>query len=577
LAGFTFVMAGAVSGRVFEGLPHLEDEIAYLFQARTFAGGRLVVDIPQDGRSFWQPFVIDHQPTGKRFGKYPPGWPALLALGVLIDRLWLINALLGAATLVLVYRVGSEVYHPDVGVIAALLTALSPAALLLNGTLMAHTSALFFATLFVWSFLRMKRMRRRVVWAAAAGGSLGALFAIRPLSAVAVAAPFLVWSCVQAVYQGKLGLRRIPADTGRAAAALVLAAALVASAIPVFNWAATGDPWTNLYRLVWSYDRLGFGDGRGRTGHTLEKGFRHARMDLSLTSADLFGWSFGGLTPTMVRYLREGASSWPGRGFSLLLLPFGVVVGLLAYGNHRGDRRLRVGLLCLWSSGAIYWVLLALRPHWFLLSPALRTDPDFGWVWVLAAMAWLLLPLWALVRWQEVPEIAPTWLLLSVVLGIVVLHLMYWTGSLRYSSRYYYEALAAASILTALPIVRLAQRTSRVIVYGLVVAVSVAGLLGHGLPRVAALDRLNGIDRSLIDGVAARRPADRQALVLVTGEVVRWQSYGALLAVTSPFLDGTIVAARDFGGGERGRISDRFRDRHVIEIQVSDGAARFVD
>jgi hypothetical protein len=299
-------------------------------------------------------------------------------------------------------------------------------------------------------------------------------------------------------------------------------------------------------------------------------------MDLSLTSVDLFGWSLGGLTPTMVEFLREGASSWPGRGFSLVLLPFGVVAGLLAYGTQRRDRRLRLGLVCLWSGGAVYWFLVALRPHWFLLSPNLRTEAWFGWFWVLAAMAWLLLPLCALVRWQEVPEIAPTWLLLSVILGIVVVHLMYWTGSQRYSTRYYYEALTAASILTALPIVRLALRTSRIIVYGLVVVVSVAGLLGHGLPRVAALDRLNGIDRGLIDGVDARRPADRRALVFVTGENLRWQSYGALLAVTSPYLDSTIVAARDFGGGESGRISSRFPVRRVIEVEVSDGTARFV-
>ena len=70
----------AVSYFAFERLPHLEDEVAYLFQARTMALGRLTVDSPANPDAFWTPFVLDHR--GQRFGKYPPGWPAFLALGV---------------------------------------------------------------------------------------------------------------------------------------------------------------------------------------------------------------------------------------------------------------------------------------------------------------------------------------------------------------------------------------------------------------------------------------------------------------------------------------------------------------
>jgi hypothetical protein len=279
----------------------------------------------------------------------------------------------------------------------------------------------------------------------------------------------------------------------------------------------------------------------------------------------------------MVEYLREGASSWPGRGFSLVLLPFGALVGLLASGSQRGDRRLRSWLAGLWAGGATYWVLVALRPHWFLLSESLRREPWFGWVWVAAALAWLLLPLVALVRWRAVPEVPATWLLLAVVLGIVLVHMLYWTGSQRYSTRYYYEGLSAASVLTALAIVWLANRTSRIVVYATVVAVTAAGLLGFGLPRVSSLDRLNGIDRQLIDDVSARRSADRDLLVFVTGDDVRWQSYGALLAATSPFLDSTFVVARDFGGDERARIERRFPERQVIEVEVRDGSTRVAD
>src|SRR5262245_30054222 len=81
---FSMAMSALVSRTVFERLPDLEDEVAYLFQAKTYARGELVIPSPQPSRSFWQPFVVDYQATGNRFSKYSPGWPALLTLGVLM-------------------------------------------------------------------------------------------------------------------------------------------------------------------------------------------------------------------------------------------------------------------------------------------------------------------------------------------------------------------------------------------------------------------------------------------------------------------------------------------------------------
>ena len=120
-------MSGLVSERVFERLPHLEDEMAYLYQARVFAGGNIVIDSPQPANAYWQPFVVDYSQTGKRFSKYTPGWSALLAIGVLPGYEHIINAFLATLTVALVYRLGREIFNPDAGIIAALLTAFSPA------------------------------------------------------------------------------------------------------------------------------------------------------------------------------------------------------------------------------------------------------------------------------------------------------------------------------------------------------------------------------------------------------------------------------------------------------------------
>ena len=84
-AFFAFGASIVMNRTVFERLPHLEDEFAYLFQAKLFAGGQAWVKRDEPVKVFWQPFVLQPEtsPDGtlRRFGKYTPGWPLLLAPG----------------------------------------------------------------------------------------------------------------------------------------------------------------------------------------------------------------------------------------------------------------------------------------------------------------------------------------------------------------------------------------------------------------------------------------------------------------------------------------------------------------
>src|SRR3712207_7964938 len=47
------------------------------------------------------PFIMTRD--GLWFGKYPPGYPPVLALGVLVDRPWLVNPTLAALAVGLVF------------------------------------------------------------------------------------------------------------------------------------------------------------------------------------------------------------------------------------------------------------------------------------------------------------------------------------------------------------------------------------------------------------------------------------------------------------------------------------------
>jgi hypothetical protein len=194
-----FAMSALVSRQVFERLPHLEDEYAYLFQARTLARGDLVIETPQPRRAYWQPFVVDKD--GVRFGKYTPGWAIFLAGGVIAGQEWMVNALLAALIVALVYRIGCDLFGRDTGLIGAALAAFSPMALLLNATLMGHTAALFCGALALWGYLRLEKVQDASNkaqglavawgWALLCGLALGLLAANRPITGAAFALPLI--------------------------------------------------------------------------------------------------------------------------------------------------------------------------------------------------------------------------------------------------------------------------------------------------------------------------------------------------------------------------------------------------
>ncbi|PJF44162.1 MAG: hypothetical protein CUN55_05375 [Phototrophicales bacterium] len=58
----------------------------------------------------------------------------------------------------------------------------------------------------------------------------------------------------------------------------------------LYNWITTGDPTQNLYQLVWEYDRLGFGEDHGRSGHSWTRAKRNLNWDMDCYARDLFGW-----------------------------------------------------------------------------------------------------------------------------------------------------------------------------------------------------------------------------------------------------------------------------------------------
>jgi hypothetical protein len=321
-SGAAFAAALVVGLGLFRGAPVINDGNCYLYLAHLLTLGRVhgPVPVPPDlvdavnvpflgGESGW---IIQH----------PPGYPALLALGVLVGLPWIVNPLLHAVLVWLLHGLGREVGGRAVGRGAALLGAASPFLVLWSGTFMAHTAAIAALTGFAWAMVRCRRRG----WAApvAAGLLLGAAIVIRPYSALLVAFPFAV--------SGICRLVRRPRWYGPRMAVVCLGLALPVAAFLLYNQAVTGSPW-----------KLGYQVFHG-TGHDLGFGLRGFFQD----HRPFTPWMGFAHTQHRVGTIQEFLLLWPVPLFLLLGFAFATRAG-------RIERLLLAGFVCVAFGYAAYF------------------------------------------------------------------------------------------------------------------------------------------------------------------------------------------------------------------------------
>jgi hypothetical protein len=327
LSGWILVASAAMAWFVLEGVPHIDDSVAYLFQAKTFALGRLSVAPPPDSVSFTVPHLL--QTEDAWFAKYFPGWPAFLSLGVLARAAWLVNPVLAAGTILLVHALVLRLYDRGTANIVALLLAASPWLITSSSGMMSHPSALFCGALALLA-IEQQRDRRPGWWSVAAGAALGMLFLVRPPDAAALGVVAALWA---------LGLRGPRLSSGSLAAIALVAAGVAALSLP-YNAALTGNATLPPHR-VWSdvsfgpnVDVFGFGPEIGiplwrdhdpLPGHGLADVAIHGNRNLYLLSSELFGWAPGSLWLLLAGLLVR--RSWPRA--DLLMVGIVAAVGLL--------------------------------------------------------------------------------------------------------------------------------------------------------------------------------------------------------------------------------------------------------
>lgn len=280
-----FIATAWISRNIFEGIPHLEDEFAYTWQAQLIARGELSVPSPPEHKSFLVPFVVDLE--GQRFGKYPLGWPAVLSLGERLSLRWLVNPFLAGLAVWLTYRLGAKTLGEIIGILAAALTATSPFFLMNSGSLLSHSWGLVLSTAFAIFWLDTVGEEKSVPgWLPplSAGLTLGAFALSRPFTALGVSIPFGIHGVI-IIFRGSPTLRKKIITIG-------LIPVLIGSLHFAWQYAATGDPMLNPYTLWWEYDKIGFGPGVGVTqeGHNLGIAWNNLKYTLNAAYSDLFGW-----------------------------------------------------------------------------------------------------------------------------------------------------------------------------------------------------------------------------------------------------------------------------------------------
>jgi 4-amino-4-deoxy-L-arabinose transferase-like glycosyltransferase len=338
------LLVAALSAFVYERHPHLADEVGYLYHARYFAAGMLTMPAPP------VPNAIDvdlmHYEADRWFSPVPPGWPAMLALGVLFGVPWLVNPILAGLNVVLAYVLLRELYDRPTARFAVLLLSVSPWYVFMAMNFMTHTVTLTCALAAALG-LALARRTGHARWAWVSGAATGLTSLIRPLDGVVVAGLLALWGA-------GVGGRRL---TQSSLAGFGLAALLVGGITLPYNAHLTGDP--TVFPIMAYFDKyhgrnsnaFGFGSDRGMgwpidplPGHGPIDAVINANLNAFSLNVELFGWSTGSLLLIAI----VAFSAALRRADYLMLAVIAAVIGIHTFYYFSGGP----------DFGARYWYLI---------------------------------------------------------------------------------------------------------------------------------------------------------------------------------------------------------------------------
>lgn len=286
-----FLLTNLFSYFALEHIPHVQDSIAQLFQARIFKMGSLSVPVPPH-REFFDYMNIINQ--DRWYSQYPPGHSFLLMIGLFFKAPWIINPLLGTLSLILLYLLVKNCYgEKRVFYLSTVFFLLSPFFLFMSSSYMNHNSTMFFILLFIYFYTKTLQ---RPFWhySLISGLALGYAMNIKPLTAFALGLPFCLDFTLHVCKKRGYYLKKL--------LWFGLGLSLMLTILFTYNYFTNGNPFLFGYQI--KYHTLGFlGSAQMGPPHTLKGGFINTSNNLTALNKYLFEWPLPSLLFAFMLFL----------------------------------------------------------------------------------------------------------------------------------------------------------------------------------------------------------------------------------------------------------------------------------
>lgn len=285
---------------VFDARPLLIDEVVQLIQARIFISGRLW--LPVDAHPEFRSIMHMVEQGNRWYGQFPPGGPAMLALGDVLHAPWIVNPVCaGVSVVAFAAALRWSGSRPGVSLGATLAFAFAPFVVFQSASYMNHVTCLMWLLVAAAAAAYSARTDTDAVLPGLVCGlALGAAATIRPLDAAAWALPIAAWLAARA-YR----MRR-----WRAFLSSGVGVALPFAIMMVVNARMTGGPLTFGYTVLWGPSHgLGFHESPWGESHTVVRGLALTAAYLNRLNEYLFELPIPSLLPALAALLLSRAEN----------------------------------------------------------------------------------------------------------------------------------------------------------------------------------------------------------------------------------------------------------------------------
>lgn len=180
LIGLFGIVYALVAYFALDRFPYSGDEYSLALQGELFARGLVKVAAP--AHAAW--LRVDHVVIDAFVrSKYPPGAPALIAIGTKYGAAWLVGPVEATATLALVWHAVRRVLGARGALIALVALGLAPLFVIDAASFYAHAPALLFLAI-AFAAITSYAISTGTGWLVLAGAAIGATFLIRPSDAL---------------------------------------------------------------------------------------------------------------------------------------------------------------------------------------------------------------------------------------------------------------------------------------------------------------------------------------------------------------------------------------------------------